>query len=129
MSAPNPIDRKERDVVSECVAVLAYFRNLHVWRNNSGVAWLRTTRDRRHPDGMMPVRFGIPGQADFTGIIAPSGRRIEIECKSDTGRQSVDQRAFEEMIREAGGIYLLVRSGQELVEALTREGIRPRRAT
>jgi len=126
MPAPNPTGRKERDVLAECIQVLGYFRNVHFWRSNAGVAWLPSPKDRR---GIRPVRFGVPGQADITGILAPSGRRIEIECKSDTGRQSVDQRNFEEMIREAGGIYLLVRSGQELVEALTREGIRPRRAT
>lgn len=73
------------------------------WRQNTGAA---RTGDR-------VVRFGIPGQADITGVIA--GRRIEIECKSPTGRQSPEQRAFQLRVESAGGLYLIAHSVKDVL--------------
>ncbi|RMG17749.1 MAG: hypothetical protein D6729_08280 [Deltaproteobacteria bacterium] len=57
--------------------------DMRLWRANVGAA-----RFGRHV-----VKFGIPGQADLTGIL-PGGIRLEIEVKGPTGRQSPQQRAF-----------------------------------
>lgn len=64
------------------------------------------------------MRFGTPGQADISGILAPSGRRIEIECKSATGRQSEQQRRFQAMIEKHGGLYVLARSTADVAAVL-----------
>jgi hypothetical protein len=63
------------------------------------------------------VRFGVPGQADISGLLS-SGRRVEIEVKSATGRQSPQQRAFEAMISKFGGLYILARSVEDVELAL-----------
>ena len=76
------------------------------WRQNTGAA---RTGDRL-------IRFGIPGQADITGVI--TGRRIDIEVKTDTGRQSIEQREYQARITFAGGIYVLARSLDDVLTAV-----------
>jgi hypothetical protein len=81
---------------------------LRVWRQNTGVARFK---DRT-------VRFGVPGQADISGLVFPSGRRLEIEVKTKTGRQSDAQRNYAEMIRQMGGLYILARCVEDVYTAL-----------
>lgn len=73
---------------------------LTIWRNNTGAAEVK---------GRF-VRFGLPGQADCSGILAPLGRRVEIEFKSPGKKPSEDQKAFRKMIEKHGGLYFLVDS-------------------
>jgi hypothetical protein len=73
---------------------------VRVWRANTGAA--RTHRGRI-------VRFGVPGQADITGLIR-GGRRLEVEVKGPTGRVSPEQEAFGALIVSLGGIYLIART-------------------
>jgi len=96
---------REAPVLHDCLKWL-HDRGIFAWRNNTGTAWI----------GDQPVTFGYPGSADITGIL-PDGRRLEVECKSPTGTQSAKQKEFEAKIRKNSGIYLLVRSVQELEEA------------
>ena len=88
---------------------------IRLWRNNTGAARSRTGQ---------VVRFGVPGQADITGVLAPYGRRIEIECKSATGRQSEKQRRFQAMIEKHGGVYVLARETEDVERALADAGWR-----
>ena len=82
---------------------------LRIWRANVGAARI----------GTRVVRFGIPGQADLTGILS-DGRRLEIEVKSETGQQTRDQGSFQRMIERFNGIYILARSVEDVQEALER---------
>lgn len=83
--------------------------DLRLWRMNTGAAI--------RPHGGL-IRFGLPGMADISGIMRPSGRRIEIECKTKTGRQSKEQQAWQRMIEWAGGLYLIARSIEDVRLAL-----------
>lgn len=56
-----------------------------------------------------PLARGVP---DVIAVL--SGRCIGIEAKSETGRQSPDQAAFQAALDKAGGKYILVRSAGEL---------------
>ena len=85
---------------------------LRIWRANVGVARI----NRR------VVRFGIPGQADLTGILY-DGRRVEIEIKSATGRQTQDQKNFQAIIEKFNGIYILARSINDVYEQLGAHGV------
>ncbi len=73
---------------------------LALWRNNSGVAEIRGYK----------VRFGVanPGGGDLVGWYR--GRWVEVEIKTETGRQSPEQRQREQLVRAAGGIYIVLRS-------------------
>ena len=64
------------------------------------------------------VRFGIPGQSDFTGIVKEvrcpickgltgAGVRLEIECKAPDGRLSELQKAWLDKIKAMNGIAIV----------------------
>jgi hypothetical protein len=86
--------------------VLAHVNQIpgvEVWRMNTGGAYVRGAW----------VSFGREGQADLAGLMAPSGRRLEIELKTKTGRQRDAQRTYQEMIERHGGLYILARTLRE----------------
>lgn len=60
------------------------------------------------------MQFGTPGAADITGIL-PDGRRLEIEVKAATGRQSEQQKKYQAMIERFNGVYVLARSVEEAI--------------
>ena len=100
------INRSEAEVLKACLEYLK-LRGHFVWRQNTGQA---TTSGRR-------IRFGIPGCADIIGITRYSGKFLAVECKSLTGRQSIEQIAFERECKSSGGIYILARSIEDLKAA------------
>ena len=102
---------KEKRLQNEILRAFGTKRWMRLWRANTGVAQI----------GSRVVRFGVPGQADLTGIL-PDGRRLEIELKSDGGRQTEDQGNFQRMIERFGGIYVLARSLDDVERELRRAG-------
>lgn len=67
----------------------------------------------RTMDGSRVVRMGVAGQADLY-VLAPcevTGKilYIEIEVKTEKGRQSKDQKVWEKFIEGMGGLYLVAR--------------------
>jgi len=62
------------------------------------------------------VRMCEAGTPDW--LIIHCGYPLFIECKSDKGRQSATQREAEKRIRRAGADYRVIRSLQELLDAL-----------
>lgn len=75
--------------------------DLVLWRNNIGMA---------HMKNGSPVRFGVgsPGGADLLGIFR--GRFVAIEVKTPIGRQSPEQRLFQQLVERKGGVYVVLRS-------------------
>ena len=97
----------EKQVQNAILRAFGTIPQLRLWRANVGVARL----------GRRMVRFGVPGQADLTGIL-PGGLRLEVEVKSLGGRQSPQQQAYQRMIQRFGGIYVLARSVEDVGRAL-----------
>ena len=83
--------------------------DMRLWRQNTGAA--------KDPRTGQVIRFGIKGQADLSGILQ-GGRRIEIECKTATGRQTKEQKAWQRMIEKMGGLYVLARGVEDVERAL-----------
>lgn len=79
------------------------------WRNNTGAL--------RDPTGRL-IRFGLPGSADILGLIGPEGRFLAIECKTQRGRQTEQQRKFQAMVERHGGLYVLARKAEDVDNAL-----------
>ena len=102
---------KEHAIQNEILRAFGTKSEMRLWRANVGVARI----------GNRVIRFGIPGQADLTGIL-PDGRRLEIEVKSPAGAQSDDQRNFQKMIERFGGVYVLARSVEDVRCALAQAG-------
>ncbi len=90
---------------------------MRLWRQNTGVA----TYDNLVAGTSRKVRFGLPGQADLSGIL-PDGKRLEIEVKRPGGRQSEEQKAFQEMIERFGGLYILAYSALDVEDRLRELG-------
>ena len=107
---------RESDIQAGILAELGARPDVRLWRSNCGAARDRAT-------GRV-VRFGVPGQADLSGIYrrpcpccgTPLGQRLEIEVKTPTGRQSPAQRKFQAMIERFGGLYIIGRGPVELPE-------------
>ncbi len=96
------------------------FPGARVWRNNRVDVMVpgRGGKPRR-------VMAGIDGQGDITGIFPRNygfannvGLRLEIEVKTPNDRQSKEQIAFEKMITDACGIYIVARSVEQCLEDL-----------
>lgn len=108
-SSQKPLQTKsEHQIQNEILAEFGARKDMRIWRQNTGAALTK--------NGM--VRFGVPGQADITGLLIPSGRRIEIEVKDAKGRQRESQIKFQAMIEKSGGIYILARSVDDVWEEL-----------
>lgn len=73
-----------------------------VWRNNIGHAIMRH-------GGRVAFGVGGPGGADLLGL-DHTGRFIAIEVKTPVGRQSPEQRRFQDLVSKLGGVYLIMRS-------------------
>lgn len=60
--------------------------------------------------------FALNGAPDI--IMVHAGRFIGWEIKSERGKQSESQKAFEMRVKEAGGFYFLVRSIEDVENCL-----------
>lgn len=94
----------EHEIQQAILLALGSRRDVRVWRNNSGVAYGKGRA----------VRFGVPGQADISGILR-GGRRLELEVKAPGERPTKQQTAFGAMIQAFGGVWAVVRSVEEAV--------------
>jgi len=112
MASPPKTKASEKALQNDILRAFGTLPRLRLWRANVGVARI----------GTRVIRFGIPGQADLTGIL-PDGRRLEIEVKSPTGRQTPEQVAFQNMIEKFHGIYILARSTDDVRQQLAALGI------
>lgn len=97
----------EKQIQNEILRAFGARSDMRLWRANAGVA----------KRGKRVIRFGVVGQADLTGIL-PDGRRLEVEVKSDAGRQSRAQRDYQAMIERFGGVYVLARSVDDVWRAI-----------
>jgi len=58
----------------------------------------------------------IPGVADMAYLI--QGSIVWIEWKTETGRQSPEQKSFEQLVTRLGMRYYIVRSEVEFLEVI-----------
>lgn len=56
------------------------------------------------------VTYGIPGESDLWGILAPDGQTTHIEIKTGSARLQPNQKVFQKNIQSLGGIYIVARS-------------------
>ena len=67
-----------------------------------------------------PIRIGIKGQADIYFVIKVNGYpcHVEVEVKSGDAIQSKEQKAFQKAILNIGGLYIVARSAEDVINAL-----------
>lgn len=76
------------------------------WRNNSGAMLSEYKGKTRF------MRFGQSGSPDLFIVI--NGKIIGCEVKNEKGKQTDNQKEWQERFEKAGGIYLLTRSLDEI---------------
>lgn len=80
-------------------------KNIFHWRNNSGAT-------KTIGGGFM--RFGAVGSPDIFAI--RDGKIYGLEIKDVKGRLSEGQKIFQEKMNAAGGIYVIVRSIDDVLK-------------
>jgi hypothetical protein len=103
----------ETQIVRSILDYLAV-RNIFAWRQNTGAGKFTGKDGAEHY-----VKFGLKGQPDITGIL-PDGRRLDIECKSVTGRLSPEQAHFIAALKNNGGCAFVARSVDDVVSELDK---------
>lgn len=102
---------RESDIVTACLEYLK-LRGIFCWRQNQGAIPLKNGGYRRF--------VGLKGVSDILGILA-DGRFLAVEVKKPGGKVRAEQQAFLDVIRENGGVALLVFSVNDLIEGLKQE--------
>ena len=132
---------KESPVLHHSLLALSEAGHLAM-RNNTGVGWtgspytyygklvqnpLRVTKPTTvtlMPGDVLirrarPLRAGLMvGGGDIVVCRKDDGRFGMVECKSETGRQSKDQRLVQTAVIEHGGIYGVARSPEESLRVI-----------
>lgn len=111
----------EKTIQNEILRTFGTRPDLRIWRANVGAARYQ---------GQV-VTFGVPGQADLTGILPVTvhcpacgllagrvGMRLEIEVKRLDGRQSLAQERYQRLIQRFGGCYVLAHSVGDVWRAI-----------
>lgn len=124
-------DTRERDVQARVMLAVGALPYVRVWRQNVGTAvpiGVVQQALRQLDMGNTPgahgvlrrarvVQFGLKGAADLTGVLA-CGKRLELECKRDGGKQSKDQQVFQRVMEALGALYAVVHSADEAQRVL-----------
>lgn len=94
---------KESELQDKIRLALGRVPGLCLWRNNIGVAERNGYK----------IRFGVggPGGADLIGLY--QGKFLAVEIKTPIGRQTPEQKLFEQLVSNLGGTYLVLRSVEE----------------
>ena len=92
--------KKERDVLDDCLSWLKG-RQVTCDRLNNGAGVLHGS--------IYYCTYGIPGAGDIVGLLRPTGRHFEIECKHGRGGTlSVTQVRRRQLVEGSGGLYFVV---------------------
>lgn len=99
----------ESQLTPEILLALCGTGEVLLERNNIGMAWMKNGQ---------PVKFGVggPGGSDFVGTY--KGRALYVEIKTPDGRQSHDQKTFQQKVERHGAIYKILRSVDDAREFL-----------
>lgn len=102
MKKPKVIYPSEAEIQKQIIDYLN-FKGYFFWRNNVG---------RKHN-----LFFGLKGSADLEGI-THNGIFFAIEVKDHKGKQTADQKMFEDKVNANNGIYVLARDVEHIVDIL-----------
>lgn len=80
--------------------------------------WPRVVGVGRAINSDRVMSFGIKGESDLDGIIAPQDRKLSIEVKSGNAKLSADQKRYKAMIEKFGGIHIVGRSVTQVLTEL-----------
>lgn len=93
-----------------------------VWRNETSGAWvgkvIHKAANQVTLNNARMITFGLcVGSADLIGI-APDGRFMAVEVKTNSGRPSAEQLKFIAHVNENGGVAGIARSTKDALELI-----------
>lgn len=88
----------------------------------AGIVWRQNTGGGRF--GSRFVKFGVPGQQDYSGWLFSTGVMIALEVKAHDGRLSPDQKARHTLALNTGVHSAIVRSYQDCAEFCRQIGLK-----
>lgn len=97
----------EQEIKKSIMDYLNLRADIYFFRLGSGL--IRTEQGRY-------FKTGARGCPDI--VVLKKGRFIGLEVKNDKGKQSEDQQTTENKIKQCGGEYYLVRSIDDVIDAL-----------
>lgn len=100
---------KETDLQRQVLDYLAWKR-IFAYRNNSG-AFAGEYKGRKRF-----IRFSAVGSLDIICVV--DGLYVGLELKAPRGKQSDRQQAFQHQLEEAGGVFVLAHSLEDVIRAL-----------
>jgi hypothetical protein len=111
---------KEADVLRACLDYLR-LRGLLAWRSNNVPAYdpaRKGFRSFRGLRGVSDILGILPRTLDVGGRRVTVGVFLAVEVKGRGGRLTPQQDAFLDGVRKAGGVAVVARSLQDLIDAL-----------
>lgn len=100
--------RQHQQLLDDILLAVGSLPNVRVWPRGVGF------------DEIRKIRYGIPGETDLDGIIAPHGRRLHIEVKTGKGKLSEKQIKFRDMVVKFGAVYIEARSVEDCLTELRK---------
>lgn len=109
-------EQKEAEVVQACLAWLK-LHGVFCWRQNQGAISGEHNGKRRF------LRFtSMTGVSDILGVLPSSGRFLAVECKRPGKKPTLEQAAFLDIVRQAGGVSICACSIDDLEKGLAEGG-------
>lgn len=93
-------------------AILSYLKRKGI------KAWSNKTQGTWDPRGFYRRNKTEKGIADILGVLPPNGRFLAIEVKTRTGKVTVEQRTFLDIVADFGGLAFVARSLEEAENAI-----------
>lgn len=104
---------RERAVLDAVLREVGGLSSVRLWRQNAGKAL--------DPSGRYFIQLAPKGASDLVGIVrrpvCGCGVHLAVETKG-AGRQTEEQKRFQAMIESLGGIYVVARSPQDVLDRL-----------
>lgn len=95
--------KNHETLLKQCLVLLS---------SNGFLCWKSSTGAIR--SGNRFQRYGLVGSSDIIAISPPEGTFCAIEIKTGSAVQNKNQKAFEKAVKKVGGVYIVVRSLQDL---------------
>jgi hypothetical protein len=118
--------KEHQQLVDDLLYAVGSSPYARVWKQINGLfvpysTFKRVLANPMQSNFVRPIHVGVNGAADIAGILKNGhGTRLEIEAKTGNAVQSTEQKAYQAMIQEFGGVYILAHSTDEALTEIKR---------
>lgn len=100
---------------------LCFTWHWNTYPDQRGRLWMQYNNPKNREHGAVLKGMGLlPGVSDLAYLM-PDGRMLFIELKTESGRQSPQQKQWEQIVTDAGAEYRIIRSLEEFQTLITEK--------